>query len=94
MSGLYTPKITEKLCQIQRGFDKFREAGNFKQSNFQTLRSARDSLFKAGNKNSFDMSSGGPKDHFPRFFWELEVFFKEGPFFATPSVEHKNSTKF
>ena len=49
---------------------------------FKTLRSARDSLFKAGNKNSFDMSSGGPKDHFPRFFWESEVFFehpKSGP---------------
>ena len=52
---------------------------------FKTLRSARDSLFKAGNKNSFDMSSGGPKDHFPRFFWESEVFFEEGPFFATPT---------
>ena len=51
---------------------------------FKTLRSARDSLFKAGNKNSFDMSSGGPKDHFLRFFWESEVFFEEGPFFATP----------
>ena len=53
---------------------------------FKTLRSAGDSLFKAGNKNSFDMSSGDPKDHFPRFFWESEVFFKEGHFFATPNA--------
>ena len=59
---------------------------------FKTLRSARDSLFNAGNKNSFDMSSGGPKDHFPRFFWESEVFFEEGPFFATPNPGTKRES--
>ena len=32
------------------------------------------------------MSSGGPKDHFLRFFWESEVFFEEEPFFATPNL--------
>ena len=39
------------------------------------------------------MSSGGPKDHFLRFFWELEVFFKEGHFFATPNWGIQNGAK-
>ena len=63
---------------------------------FKTLRSARDSLFNAGNKNSFDMGSGDPKDHFPRFFWESKVFFEEGRFFATPTKysDPKNGKSF
>ena len=86
LSGQCTSKIYEKLCQIPEKLSNSERREISNDQIYKTLKSARDSLFHAGDKISFDMSSGGPKDHFPRFFWESEVFFKEGPFFATPNV--------
>ena len=43
-------------------------------------KSAREFVLHAGDKNSFDIGSGGPEDHNLRFFGNRRSFFQGGLF--------------